>query len=271
MAARILSELDGDGVLLITFNRPEKKNAFDEQQWQEAAAAFRDARTDPRVAVVVVTGAGGDFSAGVDLSSFGSRREPGSEDRASGYAVFMEALTEFDKPLLAAVRGVGVGIGCTMLFHCDVVYAGESLRLRLPFAALGLVPEGASSYMLAVVVGARQAAELLLAAEWIDAARAVETGIATAAMPDDEVLPRTLEKARDMAKFAVGSLQGIKRTLLAARKAGVEAALGAEAEGMAAQVGSPENLEAIAAFLERRPPDFKKLRTGQPTPEPEPI
>jgi enoyl-CoA hydratase/carnithine racemase len=260
MGERVLTELDDDGVLLVTFNRPEKKNAFDEQQWQEAAAAVHDGQADPRVAVMVATGAGGDFSAGVDLGSFGRRREPRDENRPSGYAVFMEALVALDKPLLAAVRGVGVGIGCTMLFHCDVVYVGESVRLRMPFAALGLVPEGASSYMLEALVGARVAAELLLTAEWIDAERAVATGIATASMPDEEVLARTMAKAREIAQFAVGSLQGIKRTLLAARSAGVELALKVEAEGMAAQAGSPENQEAIAAFRERRPPDFRKLR-----------
>lgn len=260
MTDRVLKDLDEDGVLLLTFNRPEKKNAFDEQQWQEAAAALREAQVDPLVAVVVVTGAGGDFSAGVDLGSFGQRRDSDAEQLPSGYATFMDALVKFDKPLLAAVRGVGIGIGCTMLFHCDAVYVGESLRLRLPFAALGLVPEGASSYMLPALVGTRVAAELLLTAEWINAARAVSTGIATASMSDDEVLPHTLAKAREMAQFATGSLQGIKRTLLQVRQGGLELALKVEAATMAAQVGTPENQEAIAAFRERRPPDFKKLR-----------
>jgi enoyl-CoA hydratase/carnithine racemase len=260
MPDRVLTSRDEDGILLITFNRPEKKNAFDEQQWHEAAAALREVQSDPRVAVAVLTGAGGDFSAGVDLSGFGQRRDPDTADRPSGYATFMEALVAFDKPLLAAVRGVGVGIGCTMLFHCDVVYVGHSVRLRLPFAALGLVPEGASSYLLPALVGTRTTAELLLTAEWIDAERAVAAGIATAAMADEDVLPRTMEKAREIAQFAVGSLQGIKRTLLKVRQGGVELALRIEAETMAAQVGSPVNQEAIAAFRERRPPDFKKLR-----------
>lgn len=260
MTERVLRELDEEGVLLITFNRPEKKNAFDEAQWHEAAAALRKACDDPRVAVMVLTGAGGDFSAGVDLGAFGQRRDPGAADRPSGYATFMEALVAFDKPLLAAVQGVGVGIGCTMLFHCDAVYMGENARLRMPFAALGLVPEGASSYLLQALVGTRTAAELLLTAEWIDARRAVETGIATAVVKDDEALPHTLARARQMAQFATGSLRGIKRTLLAARRAGIELALRMEAEGMAAQVGSLENQEAIAAFRERRQPDFKKFR-----------
>jgi enoyl-CoA hydratase/carnithine racemase len=256
----VLQSLDAEGVLLVTWNRPHKKNAFDDAQWDAAAAALRAAREDPRVAAVVVTGAGDDFSAGVDLSSFTQRPAPRADGHASAYHAFMEALVAFDKPLLAAAKGVGIGIGCTLLLHCDVVYVGESVRLRLPFVALGLVPEGASSVMLEAQVGARQAAELLFAAEWIDAARAVETGIATRALPDAELLAATLARARAIARWPVGALQATKRTLLAARRAHVEAALRAEDEGMRRQAGSPENLEAVRAFLEKRPPDFRTLR-----------
>jgi enoyl-CoA hydratase/carnithine racemase len=175
----------------------------------------------------------------------------------------MEVLVAFDKPLLAAAMGVGVGIGCTLLFHCDVVYVGESLRLRMPFVSLGLVPEGASSVMLEAVVGSRQAAELLFAAEWIDARRALEVGIATRVFPDAELLAATLARAREFARWPVGALQATKQTLLAARSERVAAALRAEDEGMRRQAGSPENLEAVRAFLEKRPPDFRKLRGRQ--------
>jgi len=256
----VLQQLDEHGVLLVTFNRPHKKNAFDDAQWDAASQALRDAQANPRVAAVVVTGAGDAFSAGVDLSSFTNPSGPRTDGHASAYHAFMAVLVEFDKPLLAAAKGVGIGIGCTLLFHCDVVYVGESVRLRLPFVSLGLVPEGASSAMLEAVVGARQAAELFFAAEWIDAARAVETGIATRAFPDAELLDATLARARDIAKWPVGSLQATKRTLVAARKAKVELALRAEDEGMRKQAGSPENLEAVRAFMEKRAPDFRKLR-----------
>jgi len=256
----VLQQLDEHGVLLVTFNRPHKKNAFDDAQWDAASQALRDARANPRVAAVVVTGAGDAFSAGVDLSSFTNPSGPRTDGHASAYHAFMAVLVEFDKPLLAAAKGVGIGIGCTLLFHCDVVYVGESVRLRLPFVSLGLVPEGASSAMLEAVVGARVAAELFFAAEWIDAARAVETGIATRAFPDAQLLDATLARARDIAKWPVGSLQATKRTLLAARKAKVELALRAEDEGMRKQAGSPENLEAVRAFMEKRAPDFRKLR-----------
>jgi enoyl-CoA hydratase/carnithine racemase len=256
----VLRELDDQGVLLVTFNRPHKKNAFDDAQWDAATAALRDAREDGRVAALVVTGAGGDFSAGVDLSSFTNPSGPRADGHASAYHAFMAELILFDKPLLAAVRGVGIGIGCTLLFHCDVVYVGESARLRMPFVSLGLVPEGASSAMLEAVVGSRTAAELLFAAEWIDAARALATGIATRVLPDAQLLDATLARAREFARWPVGSLQATKRTLLAQRRERVESALRAEDEGMRRQAGSPENMEAVRAFLEKRPPDFRKLR-----------
>lgn len=264
MADEILLRSRDGAVLLVTLNRPARKNAFDEPLWDAFADALNAAREDDDVSVVVVTGAGGDFSAGVDLSAFGGGpRAPRTDGFASGYHKTMDAVVRFDKPLMAAATGVGVGIGATFLFHCDVVYVGESVRLRLPFVRLGLVPEGASSYMLPAVVGARRAAELLLTAEWIDAARALETGIATRAYPDAELLPAALAKAREIAQHPLSALVATKRTLLAARAPGIRAALEAEDAGMRAQAGSPENIEAIRAFVEKRPPDFKKLRAAR--------
>lgn len=257
----VLRELDDAGVMLITLNRPEKKNAFDDPQWDGLRDALFEAREDGRVAAALVTGAGRDFSAGQDLSAFGNAGEPREDGHASGYHACMEALVAFDKPLLAAARGVGVGIGATFLFHCDIVYVGESVRLRLPFVSLGLVPEGASSYLLQQVVGSRQAAELFYSAEWIDATRAVEVGIATARFPDDQLLDATLSRAREIAQWPVGALRATKRTLLAAHAAAIQAALAVEDEGMAAQAGSAENVEAIRAFLEKREPDFRALRS----------
>lgn len=254
----VLRELD-EGVLRLTLNRPEKKNAFDDPQWDALREALDAAREDPAVAVVVATGAGGDFSAGQDLGAFGAAEER-ADGRPSGYFACMESLAAFDKPLLAAVRGVGVGIGCTFLFHCDLVYVGESVRLRLPFVKLGLVPEAASSYLLQQVIGSQRAAELFYTAEWIDAARAVERGIAARAFPDDEVLEATLAKAREIARAPVSALQATKRTLKGVHAAGIRAALEAEDAGMKAQAGSPENLEAIRAFLEKREPDFARFR-----------
>ncbi|MFP6639765.1 MAG: enoyl-CoA hydratase-related protein [Myxococcota bacterium] len=245
-----------DGVMRITFNRPEKKNAFDRAQWRGLREALDRARSDSEVAVVVLTGAGRDFSAGQDLSEMLSGG--GEADASHPFQDTMKSLYSFDKPLMAAARGVGVGFGATCLFHCDVVYVGESVRLRLPFVNLGLVPEAASSYMLQTVIGYQRAAELFFTAEWIDADRAVESGIAARKWPDDELLEATLAKAREIAQWPVGSLQATKRTLRAPHLEAIWAAEKAEMEGMAQQVGSPENLEAISAFLEKRKPDFRK-------------
>jgi len=257
----VRTELD-DGVLLVTLNRPEKKNAFDDAQWDGLRDALNDAREDGRVAVAVVTGAGRDFSAGQDLTAFGGPAKPRTDGFASGYHGCMAALAAFDKPLIAAARGVGVGIGATLLFHCDVVYVGESVRLRLPFVSLGLVPEAASSYLLQAVIGARRAAELFYTAEWIDATRALETGIATASFPDEALLPAALAKAREIARWPVSALRATKRTLMQVHAAGIGKAFGAEDAGMKEMAGSPENREAIAAFLQKRAPDFARFRRG---------
>jgi len=260
-APRILKELDEDGVLLVTLNRPRVKNAFDEAQWDALADTLNEAREDPAVAVVLLTGAGGNFSSGADLASFtGGTRVPRKDGLASAFYACVKALFAFDKPLLAAVTGVAVGGGCTIAIACDVVYVGESVRMRLPFANLGLVPEIASSWTLQSAIGRQRAAELFFTAEWIDAARALETGMAARRLPDAELLEAAVAKARQIAQWPVSALVGIKRTLQVASRAGIEAALAAEDEGMRKLAGSPENVEAVKAFLEKRPPDFKQFR-----------
>jgi enoyl-CoA hydratase/carnithine racemase len=257
------SPLLGDpapGVRLITLNRPEKKNAFDDAQWDGFADALRAASADDDIAVAVVTGAGGDFSAGVDLASFKGGLQARTGAFASGYDNTMDALVAFEKPLLAAARGVCVGFGATFLFHCDGVYLGEGARLRLPFVRLGLVPEGASSFLLQALIGPRRAGELLYTAEWIPAVRAHALGLATAVLPDDAVLEAALRRAREIAQFPVSSLRETKRTLKAALLPGLRAALAAEAAGMKTQAGSTENVEAVRAFLEKREPDYRAAR-----------
>lgn len=255
----VRTDLDDQGVLLLTLDRPERKNAFDGAQWDAAAAALDDARADGRVAAVVVTGAGGDFSAGVDLSAFGAQKDR-TDGFSSDYEAFMHSLIAFDKPLLAAVDGAAIGIGATLPLHCDVVYVGGALRMRFPFVSLGLVPEGAASVMLERVVGSRAAGELLLAAEWIDGEAAVAHGLATAMYPSESLLDATLTRARDLAKWPISALQGTKQTLLASRHDEVVAAIGREMAGMTALAMSPENIEAVTAFMEKREPDFAQFR-----------
>lgn len=253
MSDEVLQVLDG-AVLTLTLNRPAKKNAFNNAAWLAFAAALNEARENTRVACVVLCGAGDDFSSGVDLGEFG--REPGEEQP---FHVAERALIQFDKPLIAAARGVAVGGGATILFHADLVYVGESLRMRLPFVNLGLVPELASSYMLQRNIGAQQAAELFYTAEWIDADRALEKGIALAKFADHELIVNAQEKAREIAQWPVRSLQETKRCLKRANEAGISQALLMEHAGMEKMAGSPENIEAISAFLEKRKADFSSF------------
>jgi enoyl-CoA hydratase/carnithine racemase len=259
----VIQSLDDEGVLLATLNRPEKKNAFHEPQWDALTDCLNDARNNPGVAVVVLSGAGGNFSSGVDLNSFsGEAPPPRADGHPSAFFACVDALFSFDKPLLAAVEGVAIGGGCTISMACDIVYVGEGVRMRLPFANLGLVPEIASSYTLQANVGRQRASELMFTAEWIDAARALEVGLAARVFPNDRVLDETLAKAREIAQWPVSSLRGIKQTLQVAHRAGIEAARQIEDEAMRKLAGSPENIEAVTAFLQKRAPDFKQFRKG---------
>jgi enoyl-CoA hydratase/carnithine racemase len=238
-------------IATITFNRPEKKNAFNRDAWFALRDAIVEARDNDSASVVVITGAGKDFSSGVDLSDLN-----GDPNEKPPFEVMMDELMLLDKPLLAAAKGVAIGFGATALFHCDVVYVGESLRMRLPFVNLGLVPEAGCSYTLPRNIGYQQAAELLFTAEWINAERAVETGIARRAFSDDELLPKTLEKAAEMAQWPRNALRETKRTLMQAHSTAINQARELEMAGMMRQVGSAENIEAVTAFFEKRAPRF---------------
>ncbi len=240
-----------EGVLHLTLNRPHKKHALDPELFSSLGQALETAREDDRVNVVLLTGAGGNFCSGMDLTaSF-------DDGGAAPFEACAAAVVAFDKPLVAAVDGVAIGGGATIPFHCDVVYVGRSLRMRLPFVSLGLVPEFASSYMLQANIGARRAAELMYTAEWIDADRAYEVGIATRIFDDAELQDRSMDKAREIAQWPVNALRETKRTLRLPHQSGIACALEAESQAMLRQAGSPENIEAVRAFIEKRPPNFR--------------
>lgn len=250
----VLLERDG-GVAVVTWNRPRSRNAFDQRMWREGRDTLRALLDDGGVRAVVLTGAGGAFSAGQDLGEMSLAPVDGEH----GFPGFMDALCEFDKPLIAAVDGVGVGIGLTMLLHCDIVYVSERARLRAPFVPLGVVPEAASSFMLPLTIGHQAAAEVLFTAEWIEARRAVELGIASRVYPPADVLPAARATAHAIAAGPLGALRHTKRLLLATRAEQVRAARQREDRAFEERIGTPENLEAVAAFFAKRPPDFSKL------------
>lgn len=255
MSDTVLQHLDGDGVLTLTLNRPEKKNAFNNEQWIAFRETLNAADQNSAVACVLITGAGKDFSAGVDLSAFGEGDGEHPFDSAA------RALVDFNKPVVSAAKGVAIGGGATLLLHTDVVYVGDSLRMRFPFANLGLVPEWGSSYQLQAVIGARKAAELMYTAQWIDADRAVDLGIATARYTDDELMAQALQKAREIAQWPVSALVATKKLLRDVHRDALHRVMNQEAEGMAQLAGTPENIEAVVAFMEKRAPDFKQFRS----------
>lgn len=250
-----LTHLDEEGVLTITHNRPERRNAMNPEAFRAVGEAFREAQASPKVAAVLLTGAGEDFSSGLDLTA-----PPDTSGGPQPFDLLMDAICELEKPLVAAVHGCAIGYGMTVLFHCDVVYVGESVRMRMPFANLGLVTEAAACYLAPLALGPKQAAELLYSADWVDAERAVACGIASRSLPDDELLATATNRARQIAQWPISSLVEMKRMLKSFHRDQIARARQLEGEAMARLFGSPENQEAIQAFLEKRPPDFKQFR-----------
>jgi enoyl-CoA hydratase/carnithine racemase len=235
------------GIRLITLDRPERRNALDRAAYAGLTEAFRAVAGDDGVAAVVLTGAGGCFTAGNDLKDFQDVETAGD----SPGLTFLGALRACPKPVVAAVEGHAVGIGTTLLLHCDLAYAGESARFRLPFTALGLSPEGGSSYLLPLMAGAKRAAQLLMLGAPFTAADAVSAGLVNAAVPAGTALEVALAKARSLAALPRASIAATKRALRRDQDEPVARALAAEAEVFHALRRGPEAQAAFAAFLRR--------------------
>ncbi|TNM49511.1 enoyl-CoA hydratase [Nocardioides albidus] len=254
MSAEIVTEL-ADGVLRLAINRPDKRNALTVDMYAQLGDGLERADTDPAVRAVLLHGHQRVFCAGNDLADFRNPPPvtPGEERPVHR---FLRLISTVRKPLVAGVTGSAVGVGTTMLLHCDLVYAGPSARLQLPFVNLGLVPEAASTLLLPAVVGHQRAAELFLLGEPFDADRAVALGIVNAVVPDEQVVETALATARTLAAKAPAAVQLTKRLLRQGRAEAVARQMAAENEHFSAQLRSPEAAEALAAFAERRPPDF---------------
>ncbi|MEQ8858889.1 MAG: enoyl-CoA hydratase-related protein [Pseudomonadales bacterium] len=249
---------DADRVRLLTVQREDALNAYDDRLYDAVRKALDDAARRDDIACVVLTGRGRSFCAGTDL---GELAQPVRHDdgRPHGFEPFIATVEAFPKPLLAAVNGIAVGIGVTILPHCDLVLMSQQARLRAPFVTLGVTTEAGSSALLAPLIGWQRAAELLYTARWIDAATAVDWGLASRLCAPDQLLPETLALAREIAAMPVASLVATKKLLLGARLDAVRAARAREREEFAALLGGPANREALAAFRERREPDFRGL------------
>jgi enoyl-CoA hydratase/carnithine racemase len=245
-------------VRILTFNRPQAKNAFNDDLYDACAEALQAAADDPSVAVVVLTGAEGAFSAGQDLSEMTKPRTP-EQAATSGFMPFVDTLQSFPKPLIAAVNGVAVGIGVTMLLHCDLVFVGERARLRAPFVNLGIVVEAGSSVLFPERIGWQNTADLLFRSAFVSGAEAVAMGLAWRSYSDERLMVEVLNHAEQIAAMPVAALVENKKLLLEVRLPGVVEARKREEDALARVVGTPANLEAIKAFMEKRAPDFSNL------------
>ena len=249
---------DADRVRTIILNRPEALNAFNDDQYDGAGDALVDAATNDDIAVVIITGAGKAFTAGQDLGEMAKPRKH-DDDEPHGFPHFLDTLASFPKPVIAAINGMGIGIGVTMLPHCDFVFISEAARLRAPFATLGVTVEAANSYLLPQLIGWTNAAHMLYTAEWFDADQCVEMGLAWKKTSAENLMPEVETLARQIAAMPVSSLVHTKQLVLAPRMAGVQEARKREIAAFAELVGAPANREAIQAFKEKRPADFTNL------------
>lgn len=248
---------DDDGsVRTLVFDRPEKKNALTVRMYAALVEALQAAAADASVRVVVLTGAGDAFTAGNDLVDF-MQDPPTGED--SPVFQLLLTLASYEKPLVAAVNGAAVGIGATMLLHCDVVYAASDAKLTMPFVNLGLCPEGASSYLLPRIAGHAKASELLLFGEPFDAQTAHDVGMVSRVFAAEGFRAAVHARAQALAERPAAGVRTTKRLLKDSTRAAIAKALPTEAVEFAARLGSPEAAEAFAAFFEKRKPDFTRF------------
>lgn len=245
-----------DGVATIEIARPEKKNALTVEMYQAMADAINAATDDAAVRALLITGQPGIFTSGNDLEDF-MRRPRGGED--SPVFQFMRALVDCDKPVVAAVTGAAIGIGTTMLLHCDFVFVADDARLAMPFVGLGLVPEFASSLLVPQLMGHRRAAEKLLLGDPFTAEAAVDCGIASAVLPAGEVMAHARRVAERFNALPPGAVRESKRLLRAPSRDAVLAQIRTEGETFGRRLTSPEAREAFQAFFEKRRPDFSKF------------
>jgi enoyl-CoA hydratase/carnithine racemase len=246
-----------NGVATIEIARPEKKNALTVEMYQAMADAILDAQLDAQVRALLITGQPGIFTSGNDLQDFLTR--PRNNVAESPVFVFMQALIGCDKPVVAAVTGGAIGIGVTMLLHCDFVYVSDEARLAMPFTSLGLVPEFASSLVVPQLMGGRRAAEKLLLGDPFNGEAAVECGIANAVLPASEVVAHARRVAERFNALPPGAVRDAKRLVREPQRAALLDAIRREATVFSERLASGEAREAMQAVLEKRKPDFSKF------------
>jgi enoyl-CoA hydratase/carnithine racemase len=246
-----------DGILKIVLNRPEKKNAFTNAMYRQLTNLLSEGDQNPQVKVILISGAGNAFSAGNDIADF--MKSPITHEDAPPINL-LKVLAGLTKPLIAAVDGVAVGIGATLLFHCDLVYAQKDARFIFPFVSLGLVPEGAISLLLPRLVGHQRASEILLFGEPISANDAVQIGFVNKVITESSALPYAEQQARKLAALSLGSVLRTKSLLKdGILKTAVLNQIDIEGKFFIDRLHSPAAKEALSSFLEKRAPNFEGL------------
>jgi enoyl-CoA hydratase/carnithine racemase len=244
------------GVRTITFNRVEKKNSIPQAMYAALAEALASAATDDAVRVVVFQGHATIFSAGNDIGDFLSRQDGQGLPQESPTFRFLHAIASFPKPILAAVAGPAVGIGTTLLLHCDLVYAGDNAAFSMPFVNLGLCPEAASSLLLPQMLGYHRAAEALLLGEPFMAEAALEVGLVNRVLPPTEVNGYAQAQAKKLAAKPLSALVETKRLMKSGQQGAVKAQMAEEGASFGRMLTAPAAKEAFTAFMEKRKPDF---------------
>jgi enoyl-CoA hydratase/carnithine racemase len=243
-------------VLTITLNRAEKKNAITSAMYQTMADALVEAQADPQIRAVLIRGSTGIFSAGNDLEDF--MKQPPVGENAPVFQ-FLRAISSAEKPLVASVAGAAVGVGTTLLLHCDLVYAADTATFSLPFSQLGLCPEAASSLLLQRVAGYQGAAEKLMLGEPFDAKEAQRMGFVNRLLPAAEVDAFALQQAQKLAALPASSLRVTKQLMKRAAQHEIQTQMTEEAVHFAKMLLAPEAREAFKAFFEKRKPDFRQF------------
>jgi enoyl-CoA hydratase/carnithine racemase len=251
----IQSELS-DGIRTLRINRPEKKNALNLAMYQALADGLREADGNDSVRVILICGCRECFTSGNDLADFLTAPPTGPE---SPVMQFLTAISEARKPIVAAVNGLAVGIGVTMLLHCDLVYAGSSATFQMPFVNLGLCPEAGSTLLLPRIMGHQRAAELILLGEVFSADKACSVGIVTEVCPDGDVLATARSRALQLAAQPAAAVRLAKSLLKREYTIPLQETIAEEGRQFIVRLKSPEASEALQAFMQRRKPDFSQF------------
>lgn len=253
--AHVLTHLE-DRVLTVRFNRPDKKNALTGAMYTALADAFNGANSNPDVRVVLIAGQPECFCAGNDMVDFLNNPPQGQD---SPVVHFMRSLANIEKPVVAAASGIAVGVGVTLMLHCDLVYCGEQTKLNMPFTSLGICPEFASSYLLPRLMGHVRAAELLMLGEGFTAQKALEYGLVNAVLPNAEVEAVARSKALQMAALPPQAMRTTKMLLKKWGLPTINESVNFEAGYFMKMLLDPEAREAMTAFMQKRKPDFSRF------------